>query len=243
MRHIGAILLFGLASCTGSTGQRRVEIPVFARGSTERALQVGAATFTLTRAEIGFGPVYFCATEGAEVDLCEVDLAELLATITLDGLNPSALPIGVLQATTGSVRSALFDYGISWLLTKPSASPNPGAPERHSAVLAGRVDAASRSLTFLAEIDAESRGPGDAAVNARPTSHEITGRGDQLTLAVDPYRWLANIDVEQLFALDADGDGSVAITEEAQAYQAIVQGMTNVAPVEFEWAPASASSP
>jgi hypothetical protein len=41
--------------------------------------------------------------------------------------------------------------------------------------------------------------------------------------------------VEKLFALDADADGEVVLGPEDQAYQAIVQGMTNRAPLGFEW--------
>jgi hypothetical protein len=228
-------LLCLLAAC-GDTGQARVRIAAEARGSSRESISVGETRFSLTRAEVGFGPVYFCATEGAEVELCQVAIAELLETVTLDGLARDSLPFGELSATTGSVRSALFDYGISWFLTRSTARSNPGAPEGHSAILEGEAKNDSGMLRFSAQIDIEPLSRGDAAVNARRTSTEIAAAPAQrLIVSLDPYRWLERIDVEQLFALDVDGDGVVALSPEHQAYQAIVQGMTNRAPLTFEW--------
>jgi hypothetical protein len=228
-------LLCLLAAC-GDTGQARVRIAAEARGSARESITVGETRFRLTRAEVGFGPVYFCATEGAEVELCQVAIAELLETVTLDGLARDSLPFGELAATTGSVRSALFDYGISWLLTRSTPRVNPGAPEGHSAILEGEAENESGVLRFSAQIDIEPLSRGDAAVNARRTSAEISASPTQrLIVSLDPYRWLERIDVEKLFALDPDGDGMVSLEPEHQAYQAIVQGMTSRAPLAFEW--------
>lgn len=228
-------LLCLLAAC-GDTGQARVRIAAEARGSSRESIMVGETRFSLTRAEVGFGPVYFCATEGASVELCQVAIAERLETATLDGLARESLPFGELAATTGSVRSALFDYGISWLLTRSAPHPNPGAPEGHSAVLEGEAENAGDVLRFSAQIDVEPLSPGDAAVNARRTSAELSASPAQrLVVSLDPYRWLERIDVEQLFALDTDGDQMVELKPADQAYQAIVQGMTSRAPPAFEW--------
>jgi hypothetical protein len=91
-------------------------------------------------------------------------------------------------------------------------------------------------LRFSAQIDIEPLSRGDAAVNARRTSTEISASPAQrLIVSLDPYRWLERIDAEELFALDPDGDGVVELAPEHQAYQAIVQGMTSRAPLAFEW--------
>jgi hypothetical protein len=55
--------------------------------------------------------------------------------------------------------------------------------------------------------------------------------GELLTLAVDPYLWLRPLDVDALFALDTQGTGQVSIERGSQAYEAILQGMQNRAPV------------
>jgi hypothetical protein len=234
--RFSSLLLCLLGAC-GDTGQARVRIAAEARGTSRASITVGETRFTLTRAEVGFGPVYFCATEGARVELCEVALAELLETVTLDGLASESRAIGELAATTGSVRSAFFDYGISWLLTRSAPQANPGAPEGHSAILEGQAANDSGMLRFSARIEIDPLSRGDAAVNARRTSVEISQSPPRLTVSLDPYRWLERIDVEALFALDADADGTVELAPEDQAYQAIVQGMTSRAPVVFEWSP------
>lgn len=235
LRTVLLTSVLALLAC-GDTGQQRLQIPVSAQGSQRDFSEVADARFTLERAELGFGPLYLCATEGADVELCEVALAELLQTVTIDGLARESVAVGTLAATTGSVRSALYDYGISWLLTQQAPRASEGAPDGHSLMLAGTVTRAEQTLRFEAQIEIEPRAAGDAALNALATSRELRA-GDHLMLSVDPYRWLARINLDKLFALDSDGDGQVTLAAEDQAYQAIVLGMTNAAPVALIWSP------
>jgi len=223
-----------LVGACGDTGQQRLRIPVVAQGSQRDFFEVGDARFTLQRAELGFGPLYLCATEGADVDLCEVALGEFLQTITIDGLDGQPTTVGTLDATTGNVRSALYDYGISWLLTQQQPRASKGAPDGHSLVLSGSVTRAQQTLLFEAVVDIAPLSAGDAALNALATQRDLKS-GDQLRLQVDPYRWLSRINLDKLFALDEDRDGQVTLGEETQAYQALVLGMTNAAPVQLVW--------
>lgn len=232
MKKLWLVLL--LSAACGDTSQQRLRIPVRFEGSQRDFLMLAEARFTLSRAELAFGPLYLCATEGADVELCDVALGELLETVTLDALSPAQVEVGTLAATTGSVRSALYDYGFSWLLTEQAPRASPGAPEGHSLVLEGVVTRAERTLQLTARVDIRPLAAGDAALNALATSRELSP-GDQLILRVDPYRWLSRINVDKLFELDEDGDGQVALTPDTQAFQAIVLGMTNVAPVELTW--------
>lgn len=231
-------LFYALLLCAacGDTGQQYLRIPVLAEGSQRDFVEVADARFTLSRAELGFGPLYLCATEGADVELCDVALGELLETVTLDGLAREQVAVGTLSATTGSVRSALYDYGISWLLTEQAPRASEGAPEGHSLVLEGAVSRAEQTLQFTARVDIAPLTAGDAAVNALATSRELSA-SDALILRVDPYRWLTRINVDKLFALDEDADGQVTLTPDTQAYQALVLGMTNAAPVQIDWQP------
>ena len=130
------------------------------------------------------------------------------------------------------VHSALYDYGVVWLLTQPRPAPLPGI--EHSAMLEGKVSRDGRELGFVAYVDVLPNAPGGNAVHGQRTLHDLED-GDLLTLVVDPYLWLRPIDVDALFALDADGDGQVVIERGSQAYEAILQGMQNRAPVQFEW--------
>lgn len=234
MRAALALLLLLVCGC-GETGQERVEVGLFARGEAARPVALGDAQLTLTRADIAFGPAYFCASEGARAELCEVALAELRQTVLVHGLDPSEQALGALPATTGEVRSSLYDYGISWLLTETAPRASEVAPGGHSAILEGTLVQGARTLRLSVALDVTPRARGDAALNGQRTSHVIAGAGERLTLTVDPQRWVDRLDPSALFALDGDGDGAVTLAPGTQPYESILQGMVNRAPIGFAW--------
>ncbi len=226
------LLAFLLGSACGTTGQERIELSLAVRGSERTGLEEKGASFTLTRAQVAVGPIYFCAAAGADTELCETALAELTQVVIIDGLAPTVDTGLTLPGTTGFVQSAQYDYGVAWLLTRAQPAPLPQVA--HSAVLEGTVTRDGRTLSFVANIDALPLMPGATAVHGQRTQHKLAD-GDLLTLSVDPYAWLVPIDVDALFALDAQGTGQVVIERGSQAYEAILQSMQNRAPVQFEW--------
>jgi hypothetical protein len=223
-----------LAGC-GDTGQEHVELPLTATGTAAHPVALGDATLTLTRADAAFGPVYLCASEAGRAELCEVAVAEFLGTVPVHALDPSPQSLGQLNATAGNIRSGLFDYGISWLLTQNEPRANPGAVEGHSAILEGTLTRGARSIRFRATIDASPRMSGDLAVNGQVTRFTIAGPLDTLEITADPHFWVSNLDAEALFALDADGDGAVEIPEDSVLHESILQGMVSRAPMRFKW--------
>jgi hypothetical protein len=231
--RIAHSLLFAplLSSC-GTTGQERLAVELAVRGTERTSLEENGASFTLSRAQVAVGPLYFCAAAGADTELCETALAELTQAVVIDGLAPPVQTGLELPGTTGDVQSAQYDYGLAWLLTQTEPRPLPGVG--HSAELEGTVTREGRTLQFVANVDALPTTPGATAVHGQRTQHALAD-GDSLTLAVDPYLWLRPIDVEALFALDTQGTGQVVIERGTQAYEAILQGMQNRAPVQFEW--------
>ncbi len=123
---ITILCAFG-ASC-GETGGTFVEVPFEARGTAPDPFTKDGWEVTLGEATLGFGPIYFCATDSALSSRCEVAVLEFLDGITLNGLEPAPQSIGSLSGTTGTVRTAFFDYGIVWLLTQPLPEALPGVP-------------------------------------------------------------------------------------------------------------------
>ncbi len=239
MRYAAASLLIALAlsplAC-GDTGRERVEIALAVQGSAAREVDVEGGTLRLQEAQVMIGPLYLCATASAESALCEIALGEQLAPLAVDALDPGVVESGQLAATTGEVRSAFFDYGISWLLTKPAPAPLPDAPLSHSAVLRFTARAEDGSeLEVEAVIDVSPVARGDAAVNGRKTEQRITQRPHTLTLRFDPNQWLTRVDLTELTALDEDGDGHVSLPADSQPYEAILQGMTARFPPAFIW--------
>jgi hypothetical protein len=226
--------IFLLLAACGDTGQEHVELPLTATGTAAHPVTIGDATIALTRADVAFGPTYLCASESGRAELCEVAVAEFLGTVTVRALDPSPQPLGELNATTGDVRSGLFDYGISWLLTQNEPRANPGSVEGHSAIVEGTLTRGAQSLRFSATIDAKPRMSGDLAVNGQVTRVAI--RADAaLNITADPHFWVSNLDADALFALDTDGDGVVNIPDDSIAYESILQGMVSRAPLRFQW--------
>jgi hypothetical protein len=239
MRHVdpllGATFALALVSC-GDTGRDYVELPLYAQGTDARPVSVPSGTLTLSQADVLVGPLYLCATESAESALCETALAEHLELISVDALDASSAPVGELSATTGTVRSAFFDYGLSWLLTKPGPAFPDSAPFRNSARLRFSARALDGSeLDVRADIDIAPLAAGDAAVNGRKTEQRIGKAPLSLTLQLDANAWLARVRIEELVALDEDGDGRVTLRPDSQPYEAILQGMTARNPLAFVW--------
>jgi hypothetical protein len=230
-RALAITLLIGC----GDTGQEHVQLPLTATGTAAHAVALGDATLQLTRADVAFGPLYLCASESGRAELCEVAVAEFLGTVTVHALDADAQPLGTLNATTGSIRSALFDYGISWLLTRNGPEPDVGAIEGHSAILEGTVTRGAQSLRFRVSVDAKPRMSGDLAVNGQVTRFELTSAENALDMVADPHAWVSQLDVDALFALDTDGDGAVVIPDDSVLHESILQGMVSRAPLRFQW--------
>lgn len=231
LQTLSGLLL--LAACADAGGAR-IELTLTASGAAPRPLPIANATLTLTRADVAFGPAYFCATDGASAELCEVALAEVRDTVLVRALDPNPQPLGLLAATTGHVHSARYDYGYPWLLSDTQPRLRPGAPEAHSAILEGTLEREGRVLRFRAELDVKPRARGEAAVSGQRTDH-VLADGETLSLSVDPQRWVERLDPDALFALDTDGDGFVTIAADTANYESILQGMTTRAPVGFVW--------
>jgi len=230
---LGLCAALAVLSC-GDSGGTRYEIPATAYGTQARAVEIDGAILRLTRAEIAFGPLYLCATESAESELCGTALAELLSTRLVDGLAKDAQRLGTIEATSGTIRSGFFDYGITWGLTQQAPRPNPGAMQ-HSARLEGEIELDDgSSYTFHAEVDINPLSPGDAAVNGLKTRHELSRNTQSLSVTFDPSAWLTRVKLEKLLEIE-DDDGEIELTIGTQPYEAILQGMTVNNPPVLRW--------
>jgi len=230
-----AIVALVVPACVDSA-QDYVAIDLLGAGTPASEVSLTDATIALDEARVAFGPLYLCATESAEPDLCSTDVAEFLGTKVVDALASRETSRGTLRATTETVRSGFFDYGISWLLTETYTRVDEGAADGHSALLRGHAERSDGStLSFEARIDVKPLSTGARAVTGLRTRQTITEDTQRLVVRFDPSRWLERIDADALFALDDDGDGHVDISEGDQAYDAIVLGMTADAPPALNW--------
>lgn len=263
MRRLLSVAIFcGLCASCGQTGGSFVEIPFQGRGTSAETFTKGGWEVTLSEATLGFGPIYFCTTDSALSSRCEVAVLEHLDGTTLDGLEPAQQPIGSLFGTTGTVRTAFFDYGIVWLLTEPlpeALAGVPGGPavvrfespsyvpQGHSARFRGEAgcvedpatccpgqDACPSSYAFEANIDVLVVNPGTPAVNGIRTLQEITTAPRTLSVTFDPNAWWESVDFRRLATLD-DGSGQVVLGPGDPDYSALVISMTTNDPPDFAW--------
>ncbi len=250
----------------GETGGSFVEVAFAGQGTAPESFVKDGWEVTLTQATLGFGPIFFCATASAQSSRCEVAILEYLDGVTLDGLDANRQPIGVLSGTTGTVRTAFFDYGIVWLLTQPlpeALAGVPGGPavvrsessnyvpEGHSGRFAGTAvcvntpetccpdaDDCPASYTFEANVDVLVANAGTPAVNGARTEQEIATEPISLTVRFDPNAWWQTVDFARLAALD-DGSGEVLLSPSDPDYSAIVAAMTANALPTFSWSSAT----
>lgn len=204
-------------------------------GTGEDTFDSDGWTVTLERADVAFGPVYFCATSFADMDVCPAAEAEWLGTATIDGLSASPEMLGEVDAVTATVRSAMFDYGRSWLLTATRARANEGAPEGHSAVFVARASDGEVTLEVRASVDIDPANAGQSAIIGARVGAETIEGDEALIVRVDPLAWWRAVDFDAVRALDEDGDGVVELRRGDDAYETLVLAMTAGTLPRFEW--------
>jgi hypothetical protein len=232
-----ALILLGLvgaAGCVPDTGREIVEVTLAAAGTEPAPFDVGGFTVTLERADVAFGPVAFCATESAELYLCEAALFEARDPFVVDALDPTIVPVAAMEGTTGTVRTAFFDYGISWYLTSSTPTRSPDLLEGHSAIFEGTATRGADVVRFVARVDVVPIARGAVTVQGAKTSAEVSG-GETVVARVDPSPWFAGVRWGDLLAEVTDPAIPLVLTPVDAAYQSIALGMTALAPAELEW--------
>lgn len=220
------------AGCVDA-GRTRVSLPVHGAGTGVRTFEAGAYSVTLEEARIAWGPAYFCTTPFADVDLCPTALAEVRSAATIDVLDDTPQLIGELEGISGTVRSTMFDYGITWLLPAPAPAPDPGAVDgTHSARFVGSAARGSTITRFVLDVDMRPIASGVSAAHGVPTTHVLSARPDALVVRFDPARLFAGADFGDVEGLGGD---PVVVPESSTVYQAVVIGLASSALPALEW--------
>lgn len=261
---LGLILLFGC----GQTGGDFVDVPFYGQGTAPESFVKDGWEVTLSEATLGFGPVYFCTTESALSSRCETAILEFTDGTTLDGLDPALQSIGTLYGTTGTIRTAFFDYGIVWLLTQPipealagvPGGPTPVpfestsyVPRGHSARFLGTAVCVEEPAiccpglatcpsrySFEANIDIIVANPGTPAVNGARTRQDVTSDPVTATIGFDPNVWWETVDFRRIAAL-GDGSDVIVIGPGDPDYSALIAAMTANQLPTFTWSSPPAS--
>ncbi len=227
---MGAMLLVGC----GDTGQPSIEHPAVAIGTAPRAIDVGDFSVQLDVARVGFGPAVFCASRAASDEQCPAAVAELASVGAVDALSPNAQPLGRVHGFVGTVRAAGFEYGVTWLNTQTSPTPAAAAPGGHSAHLEGTATNKTTmgSFRFVADVDIAPLNQGQHAVTVAGLNASIDAHTARLEVRFDPSVWVTQIDFAELAAT---GAATVTIGPKSRAGNALLVGMTALAPPAFAW--------
>lgn len=229
-----AIAALALATACGVTGRDEVTIPLIARAVVSGPIARDGVVVTLDRAEVAFGPLYLCATAAASSDLCPSAQAELADAVVIDLLAPAEQPLGDVRGVTGAVRSATWDYGLTWFATQTEVAPLPAAPDGHAAIIEGTIARDATTVRFALRVDARPQYRGTRTVLGAPTSVDLDGQAVTLVVGFDAGAWLDGVDFA---ALLETGEDPVIVPPDDRRTNSIVLAMTQNALPSLIWEP------
>lgn len=229
-----------LAGCTSSP-QVPADYDAVAVVAPDAVATVGDWSIRITQAQFAFGPVYFCASASGSSNLCEASIAEVASIVRLDGLFTSAQPLGAVHGFTGTIRSAAYDWGITWFDTQSEATPAEAASEGHSMHVEGTATHGSTVVPLVADVDVVPQYQGQMAVPTATAEATIDSAAFRLEVHFDVARWFEQLDrrtADGIPYLDAlSSGGKIVIAPGTPAHEALLIGMKNLAPPEFQWVP------
>lgn len=232
------LLLLACAAC-GATGEPAFTAPLRARGGAAE-LQAGAWTVTLEQAEVGLGPLYLCATAAASSELCATAAAEFAAVAAVDATDPDPQELGELDVLPGQIRSAMLDYGVTWLKTQAKPGAQEGAPGGSAARFAGVAVSGDMSFEFSAAVTVAPVLRGSRTIEGLRIGPFDLAPGGALAVTVDAAAWWAGVDFDALAALGPGPHDLVALaaadpeSPAADALAAVRFAMIAVPP-RFAW--------
>lgn len=203
MRRLGFALASAIAAGCGNSGQERTQVPLFLAGTelSEPILASGGVPVTLTQAQLAFGPLYLCAGATAG-DLCDTARLEWLDSAIVDTTAAAPVLAGELTGVTGSVRSWMYDLGISSQLTRGEPFVLEAAAELGDAsfAVAGSAQVEGIAIPFRASIPVQQTEATELGVpvirksESDAFSHQVTTEERGLLMRFDPAAWLRGVD-------------------------------------------------
>ena len=196
--------LLVVSACGVDTGQERVAVPLYLAGSDLGAPlpAAGGSTLTIDSAELAFGPLYLCAGNTAG-ELCDTARLEWLDARVVDLTRETPERAGELTGVSGTVRSFMYDLGISSQLTRDQPYTLAAARELGgvSFRVSGRADVAGVELPFRAELAVQQSAgtePGVPVIRKSTSerfSHEVSPDESGVLIRFDARSWLRSVDL------------------------------------------------
>lgn len=204
MRRATFVALVMLVSACVDTGQARVSLPLYLAGSDLSAPLTAAGNIELQidSAELAFGPLYLCAGNSAG-ELCDTARLEWLDSRVVDLTRPTPTQAGELSGVSGTVRSFMYDLGISSQLTRDDPYTLEAARELDGASfrVAGSALLKGERVAFSAQL-AVQQGPGtEQGVPvirksvSEPFEHDVGSAEAALLVRFDAAAWLSSLEL------------------------------------------------
>lgn len=225
-------IVIALGAC-GDTGQVRVRYPMVAESDGAAFTTPSGWAVALTEARLGFGPVYFCASEQANAALCPVAVNELAAGVEVDLTAAGPQPLGDVAGTNGTIRSVALDYGVTWFTTERQPTALAAAPDGVSAVLAGAAVKGARTLPFRIRVTVAPQFAGTSSIAYR-TDGTVTRATSGVTAHFTPARLFDDVDFDALATRTPDGATATLAPTDADALSITARLQTAAAPT-FTW--------
>lgn len=184
----------------------------------------------LREARLAFGPVYFCAASSGSATLCESAAAELRAITIVDLLDPTPQRLGDVDGLTGELRSASYDFGLTWAPAESAYSVGPGNSIGHSAALEGEARRGDDVVPFTAVLELPPQYQGQRAVPTTPAAGVVDAGIARLEVRFDAGAWASRINFDRQPA-----GARLAIAPGSSEHNAVVLGMTSIDPPLFTW--------
>ena len=227
-------MILGAAAC-GTSGDRAFSYPAIAVGQAALPLDLADYTLQLDRAQLAYGPAYFCRTAAASPELCPVAGAELLTVTSIDLLDPSPQPLGEIDSLPGLLRTTTYDLGWSWF--PRDTAPRRAAGLDHSAefalTLTRRSDGVVR--TFVLQLDLLPTIAGTRTIGATRIAATVLDAAHRMRVTADARAWWGEIDPAELFELPAPADGPTSIPPDSHIAAILHQQITSGRPLAFSW--------
>jgi hypothetical protein len=226
---------FALASATPGcieASQQPLDYEAVAVTRGNGTAVTGGWSITLTRADVALGPFYFCAATSGAATLCESSVAEVTSVTVVNALAPAPVSLGRVHGFSGTIESASYDFGITWLETQREATPAAGLPGGRSMRLEGVARNGAVAIPFTADVEVTPQFQGQNAVATAPARANVQSPATRLEVVLEPAAWLRQVDFDAVAARNAV---PLTIVPGTIEHNALLVGIKNLAPLQFQW--------
>jgi hypothetical protein len=247
---VGLALLGGAAQLgCADVAQEQAEVPLFVAGRelAEPIEAAGDVVLSIERARLAFGPLYLCPGFQAG-ELCDTARLEWLDSVVVDLTDAQPRRAGTLSGTTGTVRSWMYDLGISSQLTRSEPFVLDAARELGGAslVVEGRARGGGPEVAFQFSVVVQQGGETERGVpvvrkgSTEAFDHDVTGEEPGLWVRFDPEPWLRGLDLRAELAASpclAVGDCSqpLRLAQDGQVARALHHAVVSGRRPQLSW--------